>query len=50
VINSASRPGTDLLAHLGTREVPRDLDVLRSALGDAKLTYLGYSYGTPQPV
>ncbi|MGH3888281.1 MAG: alpha/beta hydrolase [Pseudonocardiaceae bacterium] len=42
----ASRTGTDVLAHIGTREVARDLDVMRSALGDAKLTYLGYSYGT----
>jgi pimeloyl-ACP methyl ester carboxylesterase len=41
-----SRTGIDVLAHIGTREVARDLDVLRSALGDAKLTYLGYSYGT----
>jgi pimeloyl-ACP methyl ester carboxylesterase len=38
--------GPEVLAHIGTREVVRDLDVLRSALGDAKLTYLGYSYGT----
>jgi pimeloyl-ACP methyl ester carboxylesterase len=42
----ASRTGTDVLAHIGTREVARDLDVMRSVLGDAKLTYLGYSYGT----
>ena len=41
-----SRTGIDVLAHIGTREVARDLDVMRSALGDAKLTYLGYSYGT----
>jgi pimeloyl-ACP methyl ester carboxylesterase len=38
--------GTALLANLGTRDVVKDLDVLRSALGDDKLTYLGYSYGT----
>jgi pimeloyl-ACP methyl ester carboxylesterase len=42
----ASRTGTDVLAHIGTREVARDLDIIRAALGDAKLTYLGYSYGT----
>ena len=42
----ASRTGTDMLAHIGTREVSRDLDIIRSALGDTKLTYLGYSYGT----
>lgn len=38
--------GTAMLANLGTRDVARDMDVLRSALGDPKLTYLGYSYGT----
>lgn len=36
----------DWLAHVGTRNVARDLDQLREALGDRKLTYLGYSYGT----
>ena len=30
----------------GTKNVARDLDRIREALGDAKLTYLGYSYGT----
>lgn len=38
--------GTAMLANIGTRDVARDLDVLRSALGDEKLTYLGFSYGT----
>jgi pimeloyl-ACP methyl ester carboxylesterase len=42
----ASRTGRDVLAHMGTREVVRDLDILRTALGDNQLTYLGYSYGT----
>ncbi|HTF46249.1 MAG TPA: alpha/beta hydrolase [Pseudonocardia sp.] len=46
VAKCAQRSGVDLLANVGTREVARDMDVLRSALGDAKLTYLGYSYGT----
>ncbi|MFM2437378.1 MAG: hypothetical protein RLZ55_187, partial [Actinomycetota bacterium] len=31
---------------IGTREVLRDIDALREALGDEQLTYLGYSYGT----
>lgn len=35
-----------LLAHVDTGSAARDLDVLRAALGDAKLNYLGYSYGT----
>lgn len=40
------RVGTDVLARVGTEDVARDLDVLRAALGDPKLTYLGFSYGT----
>ncbi|WP_305091758.1 alpha/beta hydrolase [Prescottella sp. R16] len=42
----AERSGLPLLAHVGTREVVRDLDVIRSVLGDPKLSYLGMSYGT----
>ncbi|MGV1087606.1 MAG: alpha/beta hydrolase [Mycobacterium sp.] len=38
--------GTNFLANVGTVNVARDLDRLREALGDDKLTYLGYSYGT----
>lgn len=36
----------DMIAHVGTDDVARDLDVLRSALGEQRLTYLGKSYGT----
>jgi pimeloyl-ACP methyl ester carboxylesterase len=35
-----------LLPYIGTRNAARDMDMLRAALGDAKLTYLGKSYGT----
>jgi len=35
-----------LLAHVSTLDEARDMDVLRAAVGDAKLTYLGFSYGT----
>ncbi|MGH3938074.1 MAG: alpha/beta hydrolase [Pseudonocardiaceae bacterium] len=42
----AARVGTDVLATSGTRDVARDMDILRAVLGDEKLTYLGYSYGT----
>jgi pimeloyl-ACP methyl ester carboxylesterase len=38
--------GKDFLANVGTATVVKDLDALREALGDEKLTYLGYSYGT----
>jgi pimeloyl-ACP methyl ester carboxylesterase len=40
------KTGEELLANVGTESVARDMDVLRAALGDEKLTYLGYSYGT----
>ncbi|WKV15890.1 alpha/beta hydrolase [Janibacter limosus] len=36
----------DLSGHVSTAEAARDMDVLRAALGDGKLTYLGKSYGT----
>ena len=35
-----------LLPHVGTVDVARDLDVLRGALGEQRLSYLGKSYGT----
>jgi pimeloyl-ACP methyl ester carboxylesterase len=38
--------GKNFLANVGTVNVAKDLDAIRAALGDAKLTYLGYSYGT----
>lgn len=35
-----------LLGHVSTEEAAKDMDVLRAALGEKKLTYLGKSYGT----
>ncbi len=35
-----------LVGHVSTIEAARDLDVLRAALGDGQLDYLGASYGT----
>lgn len=35
-----------LAAHMSTAEVARDMDVLRRAVGDSQLSYLGFSYGT----
>jgi pimeloyl-ACP methyl ester carboxylesterase len=35
-----------VLRYLSTADVARDLDLLRAAVGDSGLTYLGYSYGT----
>ncbi|MBF6177349.1 alpha/beta hydrolase [Nocardia otitidiscaviarum] len=40
------RTGAEFLAHVGTREVVQDMDVIRAVLGDDKLSYVGYSYGT----
>jgi len=36
----------DLLGFVDTNSAARDLDLLRATLGDKKLNYLGYSYGT----
>jgi pimeloyl-ACP methyl ester carboxylesterase len=41
-----ARESGALLPYVGTANAARDMDVLRAALGDAKLTYLGKSYGT----
>jgi pimeloyl-ACP methyl ester carboxylesterase len=35
-----------ILPYVSTRIVAQDMDRVRAALGDEKLTYLGYSYGT----
>lgn len=36
----------DLLGHVDTVSAAKDMDVIRAALGDEELNYLGYSYGT----
>jgi pimeloyl-ACP methyl ester carboxylesterase len=36
----------ELLGYVDTVSAARDLDLLRAILGDAKLNFLGYSYGT----
>jgi len=38
--------GGPLLGHVSTIEAAKDMDVLRAALGEKKLNYLGKSYGT----
>lgn len=38
--------GATLASSMSTAEVARDLDVLRRAVGDTKLNYLGFSYGS----
>jgi pimeloyl-ACP methyl ester carboxylesterase len=36
----------DILSHVSTADVALDMDVMRASVGDAKLSYLGFSYGT----
>jgi len=43
---ACSSHGKALTTHVSTAEVARDLDVLRRAVGDERLTFLGFSYGT----
>jgi pimeloyl-ACP methyl ester carboxylesterase len=35
-----------ILPHMNTADVARDLDLLRQAVGDQALTYVGFSYGS----
>ena len=35
-----------IISHMSTANVARDMDLLRRAVGDDKLTYIGFSYGT----
>jgi len=44
--SECARNAGSLLPYISTRSAARDLDVLRAALGDQRLTYLGKSYGT----
>lgn len=38
--------GSRITAHMSTADVVRDLDWLRQAVGDRRLNYLGFSYGS----
>jgi pimeloyl-ACP methyl ester carboxylesterase len=44
--DACARRNDATLAYLSTDAVARDLDLLRAAVGDEGLTYLGFSYGT----
>ncbi|MEU6102956.1 alpha/beta hydrolase [Streptomyces flaveolus] len=41
-----ARHSGPVLPHIGTVNAARDMDVMRAALGDDRLNYLGFSYGT----
>ncbi|MFI1223358.1 MULTISPECIES: alpha/beta hydrolase [unclassified Streptomyces] len=40
------RHSAAIVRHVGTEDVARDVDVLRAALGESRITYFGWSYGT----
>ncbi|MCA6091328.1 alpha/beta hydrolase [Streptomyces sp. SCA3-4] len=37
---------SSVLPHINTRNTARDMDVIRGALGEKKISYFGYSYGS----
>lgn len=46
VVDACAQRGGRIIDHMSTANVARDLDVLREAVGDSKLTYYGVSYGS----
>jgi pimeloyl-ACP methyl ester carboxylesterase len=40
------KTGLDFLANVGTASTAQDMDVVRAALGENQINYLGFSYGT----
>lgn len=42
----ADRIGAEFLANVGTARTAQDMDVVRAALGENQVNYLGFSYGT----
>jgi pimeloyl-ACP methyl ester carboxylesterase len=45
-VAACARHSGPVLRHIGTVDAARDLDVIRQTLGDRRLNYLGFSYGT----
>ena len=46
VASCTEKMGTDFLAGVGTASAVSDMDVVRAALGENQINYLGFSYGT----
>jgi pimeloyl-ACP methyl ester carboxylesterase len=44
--NACAQRGGAIIDHMSTANVARDLDLLRRAVGDSRLSYAGYSYGS----
>lgn len=43
---NCSEHGSVILKHMSSTEVARDMDVVRRAVGDEKLNFIGFSYGS----
>lgn len=46
IVESCEENAGDLLEFIGTESAAQDMDVIRGVLGEEKLDYLGFSYGT----
>lgn len=46
VATACANPAEKLASAMSTAQVARDMDVVRRAVGDDKLSYIGFSYGT----
>jgi pimeloyl-ACP methyl ester carboxylesterase len=44
--DACAQRGGSILDHMSTADVARDMDLLRARLGDERLTFLGFSYGS----
>ncbi len=44
-VDACTERSGDILPHVGTANSARDIDTLRRALGEDKVSYLGFSYG-----
>lgn len=43
---ACERNGRRIIRHMATANVARDMDLLRRAVGDEQMTFVGYSYGS----
>ncbi|MFI6155119.1 alpha/beta hydrolase [Kitasatospora sp. NPDC051170] len=46
VADKCRAKAADVLPHLTTRNTARDMDLIRAVLGERKISYFGFSYGT----
>ena len=46
LVDACDKRAGPIIDHMATANVARDMDELRKALGETKLNYVGYSYGT----